>query len=79
MSLPGFRKLVWRLFLNIYNATTKQHVSEYKVQQYTQAIYTNTNSFPIFTWKEIETKRIRKEIKTIISHLNHILSFLSNI
>ena len=29
--------------------------------------------------KEIETKRIRKEIKTIISCLNHFLSFLSNI
>ena len=25
------------------------------------------------------TGRIRKEIKTIISHLNHFLSFLSNI
>ena len=36
-------------------------------------------SFPIFTRKEIETKRIRKEIKTIISRLNHFLSFLSNI
>ena len=36
-------------------------------------------SFPIFTRKEIETKRNRKEIKTIISRLNHILSFLSNI
>ena len=35
-------------------------------------------SFPIFTRKEIETKRIRKEIKTIISRLNHFLSFLSN-
>ena len=29
--------------------------------------------------KEIETKRIRKEIKTIISRLKHFLSFLSNI
>ena len=37
------------------------------------------SSFPIFTRKEIETKRIRKEIKTIISRLNHFLSFLSNI
>ena len=37
-------------------------------------------SFPIFTRKEIETKIIRKEIKTIISRLNHFLSsFLSNI
>ena len=36
-------------------------------------------SFPIFTRKQIETKRIRKEIKTIISSLNHFLSFLSNI
>ena len=36
-------------------------------------------SFPIFTRKEIETNRIRKEIKTIISRLNHFLSFLSNI
>ena len=36
-------------------------------------------SFPIFTRKEIETKRIRKAIKTIISRLNHLLSFLSNI
>ena len=36
-------------------------------------------SFPIFTRKEIETKRIRKEIKTVISLLNHFLSFLSNI
>ena len=36
-------------------------------------------SFLIFTRKEIETKRIRKEIKTIISRLNHFLSFLSNI
>ena len=26
--------------------------------------------FPIFTRKEIKTKRIRKEIKTIISRLN---------
>ena len=33
-------------------------------------------SFPILTGKEIETKRIRKEIKTIISRLNHFyLSF----
>ena len=30
-------------------------------------------SFPIFTRKEIETKRIRKEIKTIISRLNHFI------
>ena len=29
--------------------------------------------------KEIETKRIRKEIKTIISRLNDFLCFLSNI
>ena len=36
-------------------------------------------SFPIFTRKEIETKRIRKEIKTIRSRLNHFLSFLFNI
>ena len=36
-------------------------------------------SFPIFTGKENETKRIRKEIKTIISRSNHFLSFLSNI
>ena len=36
-------------------------------------------SFPIFTRKQIETKIIRKEIKTIISSLNHFLSFLSNI
>ena len=36
-------------------------------------------SFPIFTRKEIETKRIRKKIKTIISRLNDFLSFLSNI
>ena len=36
-------------------------------------------SFPIFTRKEIETKRMRKEIKTIISRLNDFLSFLSNI
>ena len=36
-------------------------------------------SFPIFTRKEIETKRIRKEIKTIISRLHHFLSFLSNL
>ena len=36
-------------------------------------------SFPIFTRKEIETERIRKEIKTIISRLNRFLSFLSNI
>ena len=36
-------------------------------------------SFPIFTRKEIETKRINKEIKAIISRLNHVLSFLSNI
>ena len=36
-------------------------------------------SSPIFTRKEIETKRIRKEIKTIISRLNDFLSFLSNI
>ena len=36
-------------------------------------------SFPIFTRKEIGTKRIRKEIKTIISRLNHFLSLLSNV
>ena len=36
-------------------------------------------SFPIFTRKEIETKRIRKEIKIIISRLDGFLSFLSNI
>ena len=29
-------------------------------------------SFPIFTRKEIETKRITKEIKTIISRLNDL-------
>ena len=33
-------------------------------------------SFPIFTRKEIETKTTRKEIKTIISRVNHFLSFL---
>ena len=33
-------------------------------------------SFPFYTRKEIETKRIRKEIKTIISRLNHFLSFI---
>ena len=32
-------------------------------------------SFPIFTRKEIETKRIRKEIKTIISRITSYLSF----
>ena len=36
-------------------------------------------SFPIFTRKEIVTKRIRKKIKTIISRLNDLSSFLSNI
>ena len=36
-------------------------------------------SFPIFTRKEVETKRIGKEFKTIISRLNDLLSFLSNI
>ena len=35
--------------------------------------------FPIFTRKEIVTKRIRKEIKTIVSRLNDLSSFLSNI
>ena len=35
-------------------------------------------SFPIFTRKEVETKRIGKEIKTIISRLNDLSSFLSN-
>ena len=37
------------------------------------------SSIPIFTRKEIETKRIRKEIKTITSRLSDLLSFLSNI
>ena len=36
-------------------------------------------SFPIFTRQEIETKRIRKEIKPIISRLKHFLTFLSDI
>ena len=36
-------------------------------------------SFPIFTRKEVETKRIGKEIKTIISRINDLSSFLSNI
>ena len=36
-------------------------------------------SFPIFTRKEVETKRIGKEIKTIVSRLNDLSSFLSNI
>ena len=36
-------------------------------------------SFPIFTRKEVETKRIGKEIKTIISRLNDLSYFLSNI
>ena len=36
-------------------------------------------SFPIFTRKEVETKRIGKEIKTIMSRLNDLSSFLSNI
>ena len=36
-------------------------------------------SFPIFTRYEVETKRIGKEIKTIISRLNDLSSFLSNI
>ena len=36
-------------------------------------------SFPIFTRKEVETKRIGIEIKTIISRLNDLSSFLSNI
>ena len=38
-------------------------------------------SFPIliFTRKEVETKRIGKEIKTIISRLNDLSSFTSNI
>ena len=35
-------------------------------------------SFLIFTRKEIETKRIGKEIKTIIYRLNDLSSFLSN-
>ena len=36
-------------------------------------------SFPIFTRKEVETKRIGKEIKTIISRSeNDLSSFLSN-
>ena len=35
--------------------------------------------FPIFTRKEIVKKRTRKEIKTIISRLNDLSSFLSNI
>ena len=36
-------------------------------------------SFPMFTRKEVETKRIGKDIKTIISRLNDLSSFLSNI
>ena len=36
-------------------------------------------SFPIFTRKEVETKRNGKEIKTIISCLKDLSSFLSNI
>ena len=36
-------------------------------------------SFPIFTRKEVETKRIGKEIKIIISRLNDLSSFLSNV
>ena len=36
-------------------------------------------SFPIFTRKEVETKKIGKEIKTIISRLNDLSSYLSNI
>ena len=36
-------------------------------------------SFPIFTKKEVETKKFGKEIKTIISRLNDLSSFLSNI
>ena len=36
-------------------------------------------SFSIFTRKEVETKRIGKEIKTTISPLNDLSSFLSNI
>ena len=34
-------------------------------------------SFPIFT-REVDTKRIGKEIETIISRLNDLSSFLSN-
>ena len=36
-------------------------------------------SFPIFTRKEVETKRIGKEIKTIISRVNDLLSILLNV
>ena len=36
-------------------------------------------SFPIFTRIEVETNRIGKEIKTIISRLNDLSSFLTNI
>ena len=36
-------------------------------------------SFAIFTRKIVETKRIGKEVKTIISRLNDLSSFLSNI
>ena len=36
-------------------------------------------SFPIFTREEVETKKNGKEIKTIISSLNDLSSFLSNI
>ena len=42
-------------------------------------IYIRDISFPIFTRKEIVTKRIIKEIKTIVSRLNDLSSFLSNI
>ena len=36
-------------------------------------------SFPIFARKEVETKRIGKEIKTILSRLNDLSTFFSNI
>ena len=36
-------------------------------------------SFHIFTRKEVETKRIGKEIETIISRSNDLSSSLSNI
>ena len=36
-------------------------------------------SFPIFTRKEVERNRTGNKIKTIISRLNDLSSFLSNI
>ena len=41
--------------------------------------FTEPRIFPIFTRKEVETKKNGKEIKTIISRLNDLSSFLSNI